>query len=52
MKALIDADDFAVVVGFEIRRWYVGMAYEAQPNNVRAVVFRLGPFFLHQIHRC
>jgi hypothetical protein len=51
MKALIDTPDFAVILGFEIRRWYVGMAYEPQNDDVRAFVFRLGPFFLHLIHQ-
>lgn len=40
---------YGIVFGADLLRWYVGVSYESQQPNVRAVVFRLGPLYLHVI---
>jgi hypothetical protein len=42
-------DGFGIALGVDWLRWYVGVSYETQQPNVRAFVFRLGPFYLHVI---
>ena len=42
-------DGFGIAVGVDWLRWYVGVSYETPAANVRAFVFRLGPFYLHAI---
>tara|TARA_R110000796_G_scaffold120296_1_gene234442 strand:- start:989 stop:1144 length:156 start_codon:yes stop_codon:yes gene_type:complete len=42
-------DGFGIVAGVDWLRWLVGVSYETQEPNVRAFVFRLGPFYLHVI---
>lgn len=52
MKSLYDnREDFAIVVGVEWSRWYVGVAVEAPQQDVRIAVFRIGPLFLHILNR-
>lgn len=42
-------DGWGFIAGIDWRRWYVGAAYETQPPNVRAIVFRFGPLYIHII---
>jgi len=51
MKAIVDTQTTAVVLGVDFFRWYVGVAYESPQEDVRMFVFRLGPLFLHVINR-
>ena len=51
MKAIIDTPTDAVVIGVDWCRWFVGLSYEEPQEDVRMFVFRLGPLFLHAIHR-
>ena len=51
MKVLLDTKDFGITVGISLTRWFVGISYEPQGENVRGVVFRLGPLWLVMVHR-
>lgn len=51
MRALLDTTTAAVVIGVDFFRWYVGVSYESPREDIRMFVFRLGPIFLHVIHR-
>lgn len=50
-KAIVDGRTTAVVVGVDLLRWYFGVAYESPQEDVRMIVFRIGPLFLHAINR-
>lgn len=50
MRTIWDTEDFGAVVGVDWYRWYVGASYEPL-GDIRAVVLRLGPVYLHLINR-
>ncbi len=50
MKALINTENFGLIVGTNWTRWYIGAEF-VSAENAHAMVFRLGPFYMHLVNR-
>tara|TARA_R110000850_G_scaffold272752_2_gene408236 strand:+ start:46426 stop:46581 length:156 start_codon:yes stop_codon:yes gene_type:complete len=42
-------EGLGVVIGLDWLTWFFGVSYQTPTPNVRAIVFRFGPIFLHVI---
>ena len=42
-------EGLGVVIGLDWFTWFFGVSYQTRTPNVRAIVFRFGPIFLHVI---
>lgn len=49
IREVYSTSSWALMVGIELRRWYVGGAYEILPDDMRGIAIHLGPIFFHLI---